>query len=102
MSPQLTTQQLLHAIANLEKRVAAKKLEAHSLAKLRDFAPDLVADLTMKGVLLHDPIENLCTAKLNQALIDLEEFELALKAYKQMSTGIVGATSLPPSNSKMH
>ncbi len=106
MTPQLSVQQLEHAIKNLQRRVDAKKLEAHSYAKFRDYAPTALGHLCEKlaGVdgdpavregradppseYLHDATENFFTAKLNQALIDLEELELTLKAYKQMSSPI--------------
>jgi hypothetical protein len=98
MTPQLSVQQLEHAIKNLQRRVDAKKLEAHSYAQFRDHAPAALGHLltgfdgAVKGdppsEYLHDATENLFTAKLNQALIDLEELELTLKAYKQMSSPI--------------
>jgi hypothetical protein len=105
MTPQLSVQQLEHAIKNLQKRVDAKKLEAHSYGLFRDHAPAALEHLCEKfidedpaikkgladppGEYLHDATENLFTAKLNQALIDLEELELQLKAVKQMSSGIL-------------
>ncbi len=119
MSPQLTKQQLEHAISNIRKRVDAKKLECHALAKLRDHSPAVFGALSMvlpadeksqaspvieaiSGSLesVREASVNLLTAKLNTALVDLEELELNLRAYSQMSSGIVGATMIP-NNSKM-
>lgn len=107
MTPQLSVQQLEHAIKNLQRRVDAKKLEVHSYKQFSDSLPSAVAQLlgmkdpsedeepaaSMSEVmrrfrLLQEATENFFTAKLNQALIDLEELELTLKAYKQMSSPI--------------
>jgi len=108
MTPQLSVQQLEHAIKNLQRRVDAKKLEAHSYKELSDHSPSAFGTLSMilpadasaqdDSMLiamaqslgkLREATVNLFTAKLNQALIDLEELELQLKAVKQMSSGIV-------------
>jgi hypothetical protein len=107
MSPQPTKQQLEHALSNIRKRVDAKKLECHALAAFRDHAGLAVADLIQDcGLIpehchaLQDATGNFFTAKLHTALVDLEELELNLRAYSQMSSGIVGATMIPPTNSK--
>jgi hypothetical protein len=104
MTPQLSVQQLEHAIKNLQRRVDAKKLECHSLDNLRQHAPISIlavlakelkgegstTDATLNGLeKTRESAENLLTAKLNQALIDLDELELQLKAVKQMSSGIL-------------
>jgi hypothetical protein len=86
MTPQLSVQQLEHAIKNLQKRVDAKKLEAHSYSQFRDYAS---GNFTPDEATLRDATNNYLTAKLNQALIDLEELELQLKAVKQMSSGVI-------------
>jgi hypothetical protein len=90
-------------MANLQKRVNAKKLEIHAYGQFRDYAPSVPVLLSLipKGEgpatesiiealeQLRDAATNFFTAKLNQALVDLEELELALKAYKQMRSGII-------------
>jgi hypothetical protein len=113
MSPQLTIQQLEHAISNIEKRVEAKKLEVEAFAELRDCAQAVLADLLDAIEPPIDPPEfhnrtrlaltNLFAAKHATAMIDLEELELNLKAMRQMRSGIVGASMVvPPFNSKRH
>ncbi len=115
MSPQLTIQQLEHAITNIDKRVEAKKLEIHSYAEWRDHAPaafgtlsfmlppvasseqeSVFAAMSRSLAALREATVNLFTAKLNTALIDLEELELNLKAMRQMRSGVVGASMVPP------
>lgn len=95
----LSIQQLEHAIQVYEKRVQAKKLEIDSYAKFRDHAPEamegiarmFIGDLGIQGsqAALRDATENLFTAKVNQAILDLEELELMVKALKQQRSGIV-------------
>jgi hypothetical protein len=104
MSPQLTVQQLEHAISNIEKRVEAKKIEARSFEVFRDnilyvlgiFTKGLGQGPAMDETLTHlehlqAAAELFCSAKHATALIDLEELELNLKAYKHARSGIVGA-----------
>ena len=105
MSPQLTKQQLEHAISNIRKRVDAKKLEIDSLSKLRTAAVDVIAKHfnfrdEEKQQPVQNAVHNYLTAKINEQLVNLEELELSLRAYSQMSSGIVGATMIP-NNSKM-
>jgi hypothetical protein len=114
MSPQLTKQQLEHAIENLQKRVDAKKLECDSYAKFHSYSGDAVrwfarlmysldpGGFESEPEILGEATTNLFTAKLNLGLIELEELELTLRAYKQMSSGIVGATLIPPTNRMQH
>jgi hypothetical protein len=100
MSPQLTIQQLEHAIANIEKRIEAKKLEAASYATLANYGRAALsryleddATLTEKHKrIVAEAVEHLLTAKLNTALVDLEELGLNLIAYRQMRSGVVGAS----------
>jgi hypothetical protein len=109
MTPQLTKQQLEHAIENLQKRVDAKKLECASYSAFKQHAPAALGELLPRDTAtvavrlseLQDATENLFTAWRDQSLIELEELELTLRAYKQMSSGIVGATLIPPSNSRI-
>jgi hypothetical protein len=106
MSPQLSKQQLEHAISNIKKRVDAKMLEIDSLSKMRTCAVDVIAKhFNFRDEDKQQPVQtaihNYLTAKINQELVNLEEMQLSLRAYSQMSSGIVGATMLPPSNSKM-
>lgn len=121
MSPQLSTQQLEHAISNLQKLVDAKKLEIHSYSQIATHAPAFWGTLSLllptevgseqqaqRDAMaeslgeLREATVNLATAKINRGLVELEELELTLRAYKQKSSGIVGANLIPPSNSKMH
>jgi hypothetical protein len=100
MSPQLNAQQFDHAISVFEKRVEAKKLEIGALAKLCERAPDVVADLTMKGELLRQPIEDFFTARHTVATLELEDLQLQLAAMRQMRSGVVGVNRvIPPFNS---
>jgi hypothetical protein len=110
--PQLTTQQLEHAISAYQKRVEAKRLEVESFAGLRDTAQAVVADLMDLTIPQGDAapdyqdrlrlsLVNLFSAKYTVASLDLEEMELQLKALRQMSSGVVGANMvIPPFNSK--
>jgi hypothetical protein len=113
MSPQLTIQQLEHAIANIEKRVEAKKLEVEACAELRDCAQAVLADLLDAIKPPIDPPEfhnrtrlaltTLFAAKHATAMIDLEELELNLKAMRQMRSGVVGARGIiPPFKPNQH
>jgi hypothetical protein len=100
MSPQLTVQQLEHAIANIQKRVEAKRLEVEACAELRDCAQAVLADLLDHTVSAEREyhgrarlaLANLFAAKHAAATIDLEELELNLRAYQQMRSGVVGAS----------
>jgi hypothetical protein len=106
MSSQLTAQQLDHAISNIEKRVAAKKLEMSACERCRDNAPSLIVAVSMsfRGEgqatddiltaleILQGASADLFAAKHATATIDLEELELNLKAYQQMRSGVVGAS----------
>ena len=105
MNPQLTVQQLEHAIANIEKRVEAKKLEVEALKTFLAYLPAPLGAWYDRTTGLATPAnqdavenaaENFFTAKLNTALIDLEELELNLKAMRQMRSGVVGATGIIP------
>jgi hypothetical protein len=102
MSPQLSVQQLEHAIKNLEALIGAKKLEIDALSKFRELVPGTVS-LIYRGIHTEptepQPLlefwdwwtkdvqraaENFFTAKINQALVQLEEIEMQLKAVKHM------------------
>jgi hypothetical protein len=103
MSPQLTIQQLEHAIAVYEKRVEAKKLEIDSYAALRDCAQAVLADLLDSAwePAIGPPefygrtrlaLTNLFSSKHTVATLDLEDLELNVKAMRQMRSGVVGAS----------
>jgi hypothetical protein len=104
--PQLTIQQLEHAIRNIEKRVQAKTLECAALQQMQAAAVDVIGKLfnfrdQEKQQPVQDAAHNFLTAKFNNALVDLEELELNLKAMRQMRSGVVGASIVvPPFNSK--
>lgn len=104
--PRLTAQQLAHAINVYERRVKAKKLEIDSYAKFRDHARGQIgallgereceAGIETGAILLSpsqrslcDAVENLCAAKVEQGILDLEELELQVKALKQAQSGLV-------------
>jgi len=92
MSPQLSTQQLEHAIGNLEKLLSAKKLEIYSLSAFKENAPVAVIQLLGAdplGQSLRDATENFFASKLNRALIELEEMEMQMKALRHMRSGVV-------------
>lgn len=94
MSPaqSLTAQQLAHAIAQFEKRVEAKRMEAEALDDFSTYIPAAAAsapDFTWKTVLT-SIAERYFKAKHTQALIDLEILELQLRALKAQQSGIVG------------
>jgi hypothetical protein len=112
MSPQLTIQQLEHAISVYEKRVEAKKLEVDSYALLRDHSPAAFGAFSMMlptdasdaveaqvldamshslGIMRH-AIVNLFATKHTVATLDLEDLELNLKGMRQMRSGVVGAS----------
>jgi hypothetical protein len=88
MTPQLSVQQLEHAIKNCDARVKAKTLECAALDQMRDAIPEYLAGLIIDQP-LRESVHNYLTAKLNWALIDLQELELQLKAVKQMSSGVI-------------
>lgn len=90
--PQLSVQQLEHAIKVFKARVSAKKLEIHSYSQFKDNAPVAAIQLLGADPLgqgMHDAVENFFTAKMNQALLDLEELELQVKALRQARSGII-------------
>jgi hypothetical protein len=111
MSPQLTAQQLEHAIDVWEKRVVAKKLEIDAYEQFRDHAPAVISLLIRNRDEITDSVlawieaigVNYVTAKHTVATLDLEEMELNLKAMRQMRSGVVAASMVvPPFNAKRH
>ena len=94
MTPQLSSSQLLHAEKVFQQKVDAKTLECAALRQLIDIAPALIVKAFIRtqdaesemGV--REALGNYLTAKLNQAVIELQEFELQLKAIQSMSNRI--------------
>jgi len=88
--PQLTPAQLQHAIDNGTKLVEAKQLEIQAYSEFRKHAPAALGELlpsetattSSRLSALQDATEALFTAKMNQAMVELEELELQVKAYK--------------------
>jgi hypothetical protein len=102
MSPQLTVQQLEHAIAVYERRVEAKKLEieSYSLLSVHVAAINILLDTDVAAdeslsMIKHAAV-NLFTAKHTVATIELEELELTVRALRQQRSGIVGAGMVIP------
>ncbi len=110
MSPQLSVQQLDHAIAVWEKRVEAKKLEVESYSLLTTHVAainvlldtDVSADESL-AMIKHAAV-NLFAAKHTVAMIELEELQLMLAGMRQQRSGIVGASMVidPFKNSRQH
>jgi hypothetical protein len=95
MTPQLqlSTAQLAHAEQVYKRKVDAKTLECASLGQMRDVSADVVAkffnfrdELSQKPA--RDAVYNYLTAKLNQAIIELEELKLQLTGIQAMSNRI--------------
>lgn len=117
MSPQLSANQLAHAAKNAEKLIAAKKLEIHAYSKFQKHAPAAIRELLdplspklqrfpgeTAGTVsrdLQDATENLFTAKLNHALIELEELELQLKAVRHIQQQQGSMIQVPSSGVKL-
>jgi hypothetical protein len=101
--PQLTIQQLEHAISVYEKRVEAKKLEVESYSLLTAniaavgivLTPDDASAVESMEIIRHAAV-NLCAAKHTVATLDLEELELQLKVMRQARSGVVGASMVVP------
>jgi hypothetical protein len=100
MTPQLqlSTAQLAHAEQVYKRKVDAKTLECASLDRLRRTMPSVTGlilkhleperkpDWETEGIA--DTVENYLTAKLNQAIIELEELKLQLTGIQAMSNRI--------------
>jgi hypothetical protein len=92
---QLSQQQLAAGIAAMEKRLNSKKLEVDALDRLRlasgvlsRILPDTPAGPQDANSIQH-AVENFLTAKINWLLIDVQEFELNIRALKSQQSGIV-------------
>lgn len=102
--PQLNTAQLSKKmIDNLQKRIAAKTLECASLQQMMNVAPAALGKLFNfrdedKQKPVRDAVHNYLTAKLNQELVTLEEWEIQLRGWKsalaQMQSGILLPTGV--------
>lgn len=99
--PQPNTAQLAKMIENLQKRVDAKTLECASLDTLRKTGPAVLSAAIEKVAggqsksldAVNEAAYNYLTAKLNQELVTLEEYEIQLRGWKsalaQMQSGIL-------------
>lgn len=99
--PQLNTAQLQKMIQNLQKRVDAKTLECASLQSMMDAAPGFFGEIVVAAgepLPLQAAVHNYLTAKLNQELVTLEEYEIQLRGWKsalvQMESGILLPTGV--------
>ncbi len=110
MSPQvfaqMTIQQQEHVIKVFETKVEAQIKETDALLVFRDHAPQEVArvagwipegdpngnELSPHQRALYEATEQYFEAKHSQALMDLEELQLTVKALKSFQSPIVGAT----------
>ena len=99
MTPQLSSSQLAHAEKQFKAKVDAKTLECASLDRLRRTMPS-VTGLILKHLEperfpdwedegIADAVDNYLTAKFNQAIIELEELQLQLKAVQAMGNRVV-------------
>jgi hypothetical protein len=94
MTPQLqlSTAQLAHAEQVYKRKVDAKTLECASLEQLRECSLGIVEVIyetrPVSRKLLVDSVYNYLTAKLNQAIIELEELKLQLTGIQAMSNRI--------------
>ena len=88
--PQLNTAQLSKMIENLQKRVDAKTLECSALDRMRR---ETDSESFTLALALRESIHDYLTAKLNQELVTLEEYEIQLRGWKsalaQMQSGIL-------------
>lgn len=99
---QLSTAQLAQAEKAFKAKLDAKTLECASLAQLKEHAPEsmVILSLLLKGQgsttesmidsldITRDALGNYLSAKLNQAVIELQEIDLQLKAIQSMSNRI--------------
>lgn len=94
MSPQLSVQQLEHAITNLATLISAKELEISALSAFKEHGPAHVhaflefihqyEDPSPESENISIATGNFFTAKLNRARVELEELEMQLKAVQAM------------------
>jgi hypothetical protein len=91
---QLSSSQLAHAEKNFKAKVDAKTLECASLAQMKEASAGLIERIYnyrdepgQKPI--RDAVYNYLTAKFNQAVIELEELQLQLKAVQAMSNRVV-------------
>ncbi len=96
MSVTLSQQQIAAAIRAFENRLNSKKLECDALGKLRTTAPVLIGAILLKDEnvpgltgLWKSIAEDYLTAKINWLLIDIQEYELQIRALKSQQSGIV-------------
>jgi len=94
----MTIQQQQHVIKVFETKLETKTKETEALLIFRNQASGIVmlwlaSTMPIKSVAeLQNAAEQYFAAKHSQALMDLEELQLTLKALKSMQSPIVGAT----------
>ncbi len=103
MSQGVTLQQLAAALANYRKRLQSKQLEVDALNRIRTSASGVIRMMTMAGDdsdradrnMFENAVNDFLTAQINWLLIDVQEFELQIKALEAQQSGIVLATPAP-------
>ncbi len=107
----VTAQQLAAALANYRKRLQSKQLEVDSLSRIRKLAPAVVAQVVPAKLIpfghnvgdldqtdresMKTALDDFLTAKINWLLIDVQEFDLQIKALEAQQSGIVLAGPVP-------
>jgi hypothetical protein len=103
----LTVQQVAAALANFRKRLQSKQLEVDALSRMRKVAPAVVTQLVPASLvgdeldqgnreLMKTAVDDYLTAKINWLLIDVQEFELQIKALESQQSGLVLAAGSVP------
>jgi hypothetical protein len=103
MSPQsvqFTTAQLAQAEKTFKAKLDAKTLECASLQAMRDCSADFIGRIfnfrdEEKQAPCRNAAYNYLTAKLNEAVIELQELELQVKTVQSMSNRIQPAVLAP-------
>lgn len=104
MMPQLTAQQVEAALRSISARIDAKKLEIDSLNSLRALAPGFLGPLVPPNsdpdtrAVVTDAVNNYMTAKINQALMDLEQFILQKAMFEAQQRQVQLASGVLPNN----
>ena len=96
----LTVQQVAAALANFKKRLQSKQLEVDALSRMRKVAPAIIAPLVPAESdrdMFRVAVDDYLTAKINWLVIDVQEFELQIRALESQQSGLVlAAGAVPP------
>mgnify|MGYP001558850933 CR=1 FL=1 len=99
---QLSRQQFAAALKNFEERLKSKQLEVDALNRLR-VASGIISRLLPDTPVgpqdcesIRQAVDDFLTAKINMLLVDVQEFELNIRAMKAQQSGLLIATPGAP------